>query len=138
MKKLSIKIDGKKFIKSFLMDFKGQTEIKRCLCIPLEDNNIFESQKTGAAYIELTAIPYKEEREYGTHFLKLGVPKDKYNAMSEEQRNAIPFLGNVKPFGDDNGDGNQSFSSSNTPVYQAPTPGDNMAAGTADGGSLPF
>ena len=100
MANLKIKLDGKKFINSFLFDFKGQTTTKKCLCIPVEDNNIYVSAKTGAAYIDLVAFENQQPSQYGdTHMIKLSFPKDMLDALTLEQRKALPILGNLAPLG---------------------------------------
>ena len=71
---------------------KNKTE---CLCIPIEMANLFKGEK--GCYLDLTAIPLKEMKAYrkDTHLVKQAYSKDKFAAMTDEQKNAIPIIGNV-------------------------------------------
>ena len=95
MANFSIKTDLLKLKGSFLTNLKGKTATKRCLVIPIDDSNLFVGEK--GVYLNLTAIEMREERYGDTHVLKQSLPKDVYQAMTDEERNAQPILGSLKP-----------------------------------------
>lgn len=45
----------------------------------------------------MTAIELQNPQYNDTHGIKPDIPKEKREAMTEEQRNAIPFIGNLRP-----------------------------------------
>jgi hypothetical protein len=47
-------------------------------------------------YLTLQVIETPKS-EYGTHMVKQVLSKEAYSALTEEQRKAIPILGNMKP-----------------------------------------
>ena len=80
----SIKIDCLKLNGAFMKNLTGKTATKRCLIIPVDDNECM--------YYEL------QNSQYGdTHLLKGDLPKEVRERMTEEERNAIPILGNMRP-----------------------------------------
>jgi hypothetical protein len=95
MANFSIKTDLLKLKNSFVTNLKGKTETKRCLVIPINDAQLFLGEK--GVYLNLTAIEMREERYGDTHVLKQSLPKDVYQAMTDEERNAQPILGSLKP-----------------------------------------
>lgn len=103
MENFQIKQNLLKFNNAFVMTIKGKTGQKQCVCIPIEDNNLFVSAddnlKAKAVYADIYANQYEPGKsQYGdTHYLRLSVPKEIRDKMTEEQRQAIPYLGNMKP-----------------------------------------
>lgn len=95
MANFSIKTDLLKLKNSFVTNLKGKTETKRCLVIPINDAQLFLGEK--GVYLNLTAFEMREERYGDTHVLKQSLPKDVYQAMTDEERNALPLLGSLKP-----------------------------------------
>lgn len=95
MSNYSIKTDLLKLKNSFVTNLKGKTATKRCLVIPINDSGLFLGEK--GVYLNLTAIEMREERYGDTHVLKQSLPKDVYQTMTEEERNAQPILGSLKP-----------------------------------------
>ena len=95
MSNFSIKTDLLKLKGSFLTNLKGKTATKRCLVIPIDESGMYLGEK--GVYLNLTAIEMREERYGDTHVVKQGLPKDVYQAMTDEERNAQPILGSLKP-----------------------------------------
>lgn len=93
MANFSIKADLLKVTGAFMMNLKGKTATKRCLCIPVDDAGLFVGEK--GVYLNLTAVEMQEPRYGDTHFLRVNLDRDKYNALSEEERKAIPILGGM-------------------------------------------
>jgi hypothetical protein len=98
MGNISLKINLRQ-LKHVEREMKGQGDkMIKCLIIPLEENMIYQGEK--GAYLNLTAIEIKDRSKFSadqkdTHLIKQDVPKDKYEAMTEEQRKAMPIIGNA-------------------------------------------
>ena len=93
---LGIRIDALKFSGAFMRNLKGKTVTKRCLIIPVDDNpNIFLGEK--GCYMNFTAVEVNNPQFGDTHLIKADLPKEVYEQMSDEQRNAQPIFGNVRP-----------------------------------------
>ena len=94
----------------------------KCIVIPIAENNLFEGEK--GIYLDLVAFELKNpEAGKDTHMIKQSFAKDKLAAMSDEQKKALPILGNAK------------ITSGGSHVEPEPKGSDTVAAG-ADG--LPF
>jgi len=48
-------------------------------------------------YLNMTAIEMREPQYQDTHCIKGDVPKEKREAMSEDEQRAIPILGGLRP-----------------------------------------
>lgn len=46
-------------------------------------------------YLNMTAIEMREARYNDTHCVKVSLPKEQYDAMTEEERNSTPILGGM-------------------------------------------
>ena len=93
MANFSIRLDLQKVPGAFLTKIKGKNETKECLCIPIEDAKLFVGTK--GTYLDLAAIEVKEPKYEQTHLIKRSLPKDVYDAMSEEERKEQPIVGNM-------------------------------------------
>lgn len=62
--------------------------------IPIEMNNIFESQKSGALYVDFIAFEVKNPKD-DTHIIKQSLSKEKRASQSEEEKRAMPIFGNL-------------------------------------------
>lgn len=94
MSSYAIKLDLKKLNRTGLVNVKG----KRCVLIPVDDNKeIFVGGK--GIYLNLNCIELKTPSQFGdTHLVKGNLDRDAYNALTEEERKALPILGNARPF----------------------------------------
>lgn len=92
----SIKIDCLKLKGAFMKNLTGKTATKRCLIIPVDDN---ECMYLGEKGCYLNVVGYElQNSQYGdTHLLKGDLPKEVRERMTEDERNAIPILGNMRP-----------------------------------------
>ena len=96
------KLNLLKFNNAFTMPIKGKTSVKQCVCIPIDDNYLFvsadDSKNAKAIYADINANQYEGGKsQYGdTHYLRLNVPKEVREKMTEEEKKAIPYLGNMK------------------------------------------
>ena len=95
MGNFSIKEDLLKLKGSFITNFKGRTETKRCLVIPVDDSGLYVGEK--GVYLNLTAIEMENPQFKETHCIKQSLDKEIYEALSEEQRQALPIIGGMKP-----------------------------------------
>lgn len=100
---------------------KGQSGEQECIIIPIAKNNLFKGEK--GLYIDLTAIEIKDRSKFSadqkdTHLLKQNMPKEIYEKMTEDEKKALPILGNAILWG----------GSSEAPLQQP----------TAEGDDLPF
>lgn len=99
---LNIDLDLLKFDKSFIIDIPGKSAVKRCVCIPIEDNDLYISKddvtgKAKAAYLHLTAWKSREEKFGQTHYVRQSLSEDYKKAHTPEELKAKPILGNGKP-----------------------------------------
>lgn len=95
MSNFGIKIDLLKLKNSFVTNLKGKAETKRCLVIPIDDAQLFLGEK--GIYLNLTGVEMQEVRYDDTHVVKQQLPKDTYQAMTEEERKQQPILGSMRP-----------------------------------------
>ena len=94
MANFSIKTDLLKLKGAFVTNLKGKTATKRCLIIPVDDAGLFIGEK--GVYLNLTAIEMREPKYQDTHCVKESLDKERYDAMSEEERNAQPIIGGMR------------------------------------------
>lgn len=74
--------------------FKSKSgELVDCLVIPIEHNNLIRGEK--GVYLSATGFEIKKKIEGGkdTHVMKQSLPKAIYEAMSEEEKRAMPIIG---------------------------------------------
>jgi hypothetical protein len=87
-------------LKSHVMTMKSKTgaDIK-CLVLPIELNHLYEGEK--GIYIDLQGYELKERREgqKDTHLVKQNLPKEVYDAMTNEEKQNLPILGNMTVWG---------------------------------------
>ena len=94
---MDIKINLAKLKSAVITTQKGN----RAIIIVLDDNNLVE-HKSGV-YLELQAVKIREPKtnNHGfmdTHFVKQKLSKDAYGKLTEEQKKAIPILGNITEY----------------------------------------
>lgn len=67
-----------------------------CIAIPIAYNQLIVSANN-EVYLNMVAWASENLRDGQTHLVKPSVPKVIFEKMSEEQKRAIPIIGNVKP-----------------------------------------
>lgn len=93
----SIRLDLLRLQGAFTRNLKGKSATKRCLIIPIDDNpGMFLGEK--GCYLNLTAYETQNNQYGDTHMVKPDIPKDIRERMTDDQRRAVPILGNMKPF----------------------------------------
>ena len=95
MSNQGIKVNLLKLQGSFVTNLKGKTETKRCLVIPVDDARLYVGQK--GCYLNMTAIEMQNSQYGDTHCIKQNLDRAVYEAMTEEQRNAMPIIGSMRP-----------------------------------------
>lgn len=94
MKNYVIKIDLLKLKGAFMRNLQGKSETKRCLIIPVDDcDGIYLGEK--GCYLNMTAIEMQDPKYKDTHCIKVNIPQEQRETMTEEERNAIPILGGL-------------------------------------------
>lgn len=95
MSKLNIKLNLSN-LKGVVRFEAAETGPVECLIIPIEANHLFKG-KSGI-YLDLTAFELKEIKDNQTHLIKQSLPKEVYQGQTEEEKRAMPILGNVATF----------------------------------------
>lgn len=80
MGNFSIKEDLLKLKGAFITNFKGRTETKRCLVIPVDDSGLYVGEK--GVYLNLTAIEMENPQYKETHCIKQSLDKEIYEEAS--------------------------------------------------------
>lgn len=93
MANYSIKADLLKVKGAFVTNLKGKTATKRCLVIPVDESGMFLGEK--GCYLNMTAIEMREARYADTHCVKVSLPREQYEAMTEEERQNTPIIGGM-------------------------------------------
>ena len=94
MANYGIKLDLLKVQGAFLTNIKGRTQTKRCLVIPIDDSGMYLGQK--GLYLDLTAIELREPQYQDTHCIKQSVPKERFEQMTDEEKQQQPILGGMR------------------------------------------
>ena len=89
-----MKIDLLKLKGAFLRNLKGSNTTKRCIIIPVDDCDGMYLGKKGC-YLNMTAIAMQEPKYKDTHCIKVNIPQEQREAMTEEERKAIPIIGGL-------------------------------------------
>lgn len=92
----NLKIDYAKLKKVGVAHIQGKTGKVKCVIIPVEENNIFLSEK-GGIYQDFSVFATKEEKYGQTHIIKPAMRKEEYERMTEDERKAIPIVGSLSP-----------------------------------------
>lgn len=95
MTHLSINLNLLKLRNAAITTLKGKTASKRCLVIPIEDNELFVSEK--GVYLGLTAFESEKLKDGKTHMVKQAMSKERREALTEDERKNLPILGDIKP-----------------------------------------
>lgn len=95
MSNFNIKLNLLAF-KHSVRSMKGKEGMIDCIVIPLAANHLFKGDK--GIYMDITAIEIANPKFEDTHLLKQGLPKEVYDALTDEQRKATPIFGNMGPW----------------------------------------
>lgn len=93
----NLKLDLAKLNKVGVANITGKTGNKvKCVVIPVEENNIFLSEK-GGVYLDLACFALKQEKYGQSHLVKLSLTEDQRNFMTQEEKNGMSIVGALKP-----------------------------------------
>ena len=88
-------------LKAAVMGVKGKDKVKKCVVIPIEDNDLFSKVDDNgkvSVFLNLTAWENRETSQYGdTHMVKQSHSKEWNEAHTDEDRRKEPILGNARP-----------------------------------------
>ena len=96
------KINFLKLKNACVISVNGNTGQKKGVFIPIEDNNIFvstdDSNKAKGAYLKFAVFEAQPPGKFGdTHMIKQSFDRNARSKMSDEEKRAMPILGNMKP-----------------------------------------
>jgi hypothetical protein len=74
---------------------KGETGPVECLIIPIDANFLFKGKN--GYWLDLTAfqIQHPKDNQKDTHILKQSLPKEVYETLTDEEKKAMPIMGNA-------------------------------------------
>lgn len=88
-------------MKAAVMGVKGKDKVKKCVVIPIEDNDLYSKVSddgTVSVYLNLTCWENREPSQFGdTHMVKQSHSKEWNETHTPEQRREEPILGNARP-----------------------------------------
>lgn len=92
-----IKVDLLKLQGACMKNLTGRSgQPKRCIIIPVDDNpSMFLGEK--GCYLGLSAFETQGSQYGNSHMVKPDIPKELRDKMTEEEKKAIPVLGNMRP-----------------------------------------
>lgn len=93
MANYSMKHDLLKLQGAFVTNIQGRTATKRCLCIPIDESGLVLGQK--GCYMSSVAIEMRDPKYTDTHCIKIDLPKEQKDAMTDEELNALPIIGGL-------------------------------------------
>ncbi|WP_372775634.1 hypothetical protein [Mangrovibacterium sp.] len=98
MGNISAKINLRQ-LQSAVRTMKGKSGDIECLVIPIAGNNLIKGEK--GVYLDLIGFELKEKigDRKDTHLVKQSLPKEVTEKMSDEQKHAMPILGNMVLWG---------------------------------------
>lgn len=106
MSNFNFKLDLSKFEGFGKVTLTGKSgQAKRCVVLPIEDNQIFEGEK--GTYIDLVCFETPDS-EYGSHLVTLSKTKEEQEHEKQTgERIRKPIVGNLKPFGNKAAEGEE-------------------------------
>lgn len=98
MANYNFKLDLSKFNGFGKVTLQGKSGLsKRCIVIPIEDNNVFEGEK--GTYLDLVCFETPNS-EFGSHMVTISKTKEEQEQEKKSgERIRKPIVGNLKPFG---------------------------------------
>ena len=94
MEDFYLSIDLSKLFRAFMKEFNDKNGVKtKCICIPVEDNNIF----TGFSDIAKISLKMKAHpKDEQTHFITLSGNKAFFEKLKAQGIERTPIIGNAK------------------------------------------
>lgn len=109
---MNIQIDLTKLPGAKVMEVQGNTKVRRCVVLPIDDEDgvVCESYPSknpdgtptrkffSEVKLNIVAIEHRTKRNGISHGIKPSFSKEKEQRMTEEQLFAIPWCGTVRPW----------------------------------------
>jgi hypothetical protein len=94
MQRINLKVNLSN-LKSVTQFQKGKNGPIECLIIPIDENYLYRGQS--GLYLDLTAFEIRNPKEgmKDTHILKQSLPKEVYETLTDEEKKAMPIMGNA-------------------------------------------
>lgn len=93
----NLKLDLAKLNKVGVANITGKTGDKvKCVLIPVDENNIFLSEK-GGIYLDLACFELRKENYGQSHLIKASLTEEQRKSMTDEEKNQMPIIGALKP-----------------------------------------
>ncbi len=94
MGRISVKINLAA-LKNAAIITSGKNKDVDCILIPIDQNHLFRTEK-GAVYLDVIGFETAPDKRKGkdTHMAKQSLSKEVQEAMTEEEKKAMPILGN--------------------------------------------
>lgn len=90
-----IKLNLLKIKNAAVMSITGKSATKKCLVIPIEDAHLFPGEK--GVYVDLSAWEKRDPKGQDTHLIRQSLPREIYEAMTEEEKSTMPIVGSIRP-----------------------------------------
>lgn len=136
MSNFFLKLNLKKLRNVGVMNINGKSSSKKCIVIPVDDNPcIFVGDK--GIYLSATATETSNSPYGDSHMIRCFFSKEKYNAMTEEERRGFGILGNMKPSGGHSSSAPSTESDGESTAAPAPVEYPSESS-SADEDDLPF
>lgn len=129
----NMKLDLSKLKNACVKELKGMSGGIRCLIIPIDENNLYVSEKTGSVYLDCECKEVQNPKYDQTHFIKRRYTKEQYYQMDAEDRKNIPIIGNLSPMKEWNNNNNGGY---NQPQSQPRVQSSQMSSNNSN--DLPF
>ena len=88
-------------LKAAVMGVKGKNQVKKCVVIPIEDNDLYskvDDNGNVSVFLNLTAWENRQQSQFGdTHMVKQSHSKEWNESHTDEDRRNEPILGNARP-----------------------------------------
>ena len=113
MPNFNIEIDLLKLNGAKVADVQGNTEVRRCICIPIDNHEgtitdayftrgedsgeLLEVKKKGVM-LSLTAFELKKGENGQSHLIKPSLSREVTDRMDEGSRRRSPWIGNLQPW----------------------------------------
>ena len=83
-------------LKHVITSRKGKSGEVKGIFIPLEVNHLEQNQKNGNVYLNMVAFEMREPKEWADHIIKQSLPLEVREAMTDEDKQNEPILGNLQ------------------------------------------
>ncbi len=90
-----IKLNLLKIKSAAVMSITGKTATKKCLVIPIDDAHLYAGEK--GVYVNMSAWEMSDPKGQDTHLMRQSLPKEIYDTMTEDEKNAMPIVGSLRP-----------------------------------------